>query len=615
MKTIISLDIETVIERLAEDCCVDSETLVYVLCRFRHEGIPFLTKTLPTLAKALVEGLEAGRLLVPTAFASRKRNSPKYFKGLFCQVFHLSTGIIREDASAAAIYNIRQFCEYFYKVAFAFDDDQLLEAEKKYLQTERELSMQTLDFEWTEALRKSFESNYSELACAEPHNVFEHSRPRFGPGSFSGSSSLPWKYWIFKALKTDIVGLTAETFKAFSGYFKSYPSAPEAINIVEEHKTCEVEFVPKDSRGPRTISKEPPFLVKGQMAFFDWFSSGLQKATRGRVQFTDQSVNRLLAKSSSSDRHWATLDLKDASDRVSFVLASRVFERSPALRYFVNNARSTHAKMKVSGDTIPVHKLSGMGSGLTFPIMACLIHLSICTSICLHTGITYRKVKELVYVYGDDVIVPSKWYNFAISGLARSGLLVNKQKSFVRGFFRESCGGDYYRGQDVTPARLRLSSCDLPSASSIKPTYVVGLKTYRAKLVLPFNEGALQLERHCRQLILKGNSSLASYYYKVLERVLGPLPTVYGESPVLGRYEPHAYTDSDKTVKAWKPVTVTQDGPSELLCPYKYLASFLKASRDDTCLDNQERRLEFGEVAVPRSIILRKQLVYGVERR
>ena len=35
------------------------------------------------------------------------------------------------------------------------------------------------------------------------------------------------------------------------------------------------------------------------------------------------------------------------------------------------------------------------------------------------------------------------------------GLLVNKKKSFSKGNFRESCGGDYFMGTDVTPVYMR----------------------------------------------------------------------------------------------------------------------------------------------------------------
>jgi hypothetical protein len=69
-----------------------------------------------------------------------------------------------------------------------------------------------------------------------------------------------------------------------------------------------------------------------------------------------------------------------------------------------------------------------------------------------------------VYVYGDDIIVRSDFADTAIQVLESVGLRVNTNKSFVHSLFRESCGGEYYNGWDVTPVRLRtLPDNDIPS--------------------------------------------------------------------------------------------------------------------------------------------------------
>jgi hypothetical protein len=58
-------------------------------------------------------------------------------------------------------------------------------------------------------------------------------------------------------------------------------------------------------------------------------------------------------------------------------------------------------------------------------------------------------------VYGDDVVVPTAFAADAIEQLETFGLLVNRAKSCVTGFFRESCGVDAYKGHNITPLRLR----------------------------------------------------------------------------------------------------------------------------------------------------------------
>jgi hypothetical protein len=61
-----------------------------------------------------------------------------------------------------------------------------------------------------------------------------------------------------------------------------------------------------------------------------------------------------------------------------------------------------------------------------------------------------------VYVYGDDLILPSRHAKRVIAALHGLGLRVNVKKSFIHGHFRESCGVDAYHGVDATaPCRLK----------------------------------------------------------------------------------------------------------------------------------------------------------------
>jgi hypothetical protein len=47
------------------------------------------------------------------------------------------------------------------------------------------------------------------------------------------------------------------------------------------------------------------------------------------------------------------------------------------------------------------------------------------------------------------------WYRCVTDALSSVGLVVNHDKSFVHGHFRESCGMDAFRGVQVTPIRFR----------------------------------------------------------------------------------------------------------------------------------------------------------------
>lgn len=214
--------------------------------------------------------------------------------------------------------------------------------------------------------------------------------------------------------------------------------------------------VPKDSRGPRLICVHPKELVwiqQGQRRVLE-HAMDTHPMTRGRINFHDQSVNGAIALASSSSREYCTLDLKDASDRISCALVEILFSSENSTRTYdiLAASRATWARL-IDGRRIRLHKFAPMGNAITFPVEA-LVFWSV-----VRAGIqqSYGVICSDVYVFGDDILVPSAYAEGAIRALELVGLIVNKNKSFVKGFFRESCGVDAFKGFDVTPLRLKVS--------------------------------------------------------------------------------------------------------------------------------------------------------------
>jgi hypothetical protein len=97
-----------------------------------------------------------------------------------------------------------------------------------------------------------------------------------------------------------------------------------------------------------------------------------------------------------------------------------------------------------------------MGNGATFSLET-LIFASILDACCGHARYS---------VYGDDLIVPRDNVARVIMALKYVGFIVNTDKSYTDGPFRESCGKDYYRGTDITPFYLRSTAAwDKPYAA------------------------------------------------------------------------------------------------------------------------------------------------------
>jgi hypothetical protein len=60
-----------------------------------------------------------------------------------------------------------------------------------------------------------------------------------------------------------------------------------------------------------------------------------------------------------------------------------------------------------------------------------------------------------VYVYGDDTLVPASVARDVMKLLEACSLKYNKNKCFIDGKFRESCGTDAFKGEIVTPLRVK----------------------------------------------------------------------------------------------------------------------------------------------------------------
>jgi len=153
-----------------------------------------------------------------------------------------------------------------------------------------------------------------------------------------------------------------------------------------------------------------------------------------------QTIHRLRALRASVDGSLATIDLSNASDTISREVVRLVI---PDEWFSLLDAcRSTHTL--VDKTWVRLEKFSSMGNGFTFELETLLF-------ACVLAVACELKVGDDLLVYGDDIIVPCAKYREASAVLSACGFSLNQRKSFSTGFFRESCGGDYYCGQNVRP--------------------------------------------------------------------------------------------------------------------------------------------------------------------
>ncbi len=208
--------------------------------------------------------------------------------------------------------------------------------------------------------------------------------------------------------------------------------------------------VPKKADIDRVACKEPDvnmFIQKG-------LGNQIRKCLlrKAGINLNDQSINWKLARVGSITNELATLDLSSASDSVTREL---VFLMLPVSWFTFLDAVRCHdtAITSFEGDGTVFehsnHMFSSMGNGFTFELESLLFWA------LARTVQHFMKARGSISVYGDDIICPVQMYHELVTVLNFFGFSVNPDKSFSDGPFRESCGGHFYNGSDITPFYIR----------------------------------------------------------------------------------------------------------------------------------------------------------------
>lgn len=202
--------------------------------------------------------------------------------------------------------------------------------------------------------------------------------------------------------------------------------------------------VPKSYKASRIIAMEPVRFN----AFGKAVESVFRRADKlsGNINLENQGINQELACRGSITNDLATLDASHASDLISKSLFMEVFPSE----YVRRVAWCLPEFCNVSGKTRYLQMASTSGHTLTFRHET-IIYLAIArAAVRIYEGLTGEKTNGICWAYGDDVIVPSAAYDVATYVYRRLGLIINDDKSFADGPFRESCGKDYMDGMDVS---------------------------------------------------------------------------------------------------------------------------------------------------------------------
>jgi hypothetical protein len=238
-------------------------------------------------------------------------------------------------------------------------------------------------------------------------------------------------------------------------FFYPYNSALKNYNNSSDY--CLIRAVPKTYKGPRIIAEENTIRQTQMSLYEDDMRYAIDHAkstmgTAGRVLLRDQQRNRELARIASVDGSLATADATAASDSVTAAFVRSIFP--PTYVRDWDALRSTYFEY-IDSKGVPHRKTlylyATMGSRLTFPIESLAFWAIACEAVyqsSLFLGINpdYSQISD----YGDDVIIPSYAYETFRDFAEMCGFIINDEKSYWTGHYRESCGEEYLDGYNLS---------------------------------------------------------------------------------------------------------------------------------------------------------------------
>lgn len=284
---------------------------------------------------------------------------------------------------------------------------------------------------------------------------------------------------------------------------------------IKSSTTAELRFVPKDVTKSRSIAMEPNTFMYHQQGVMKSLLRCMRKTKARRfVNIQDQQRNADLARYGSVTNRIDTIDLSSASDSVHWKLVEGIFPED--VRKYLFGTRTSRVRTP-DGETITVNKFAPMGSALCFPVQ-CLVFTTVVIYAAIQAASSkapgevmdiaspfFRDIDRTIdrlfrvepglrirqrrddaaswytvqgfyepgAVYGDDICVDSSLTQHVTHLLETLGFEVNHSKSFTgASSFRESCGGFFLWGHDVTPLRFQVVRSGETLSSNTIASYI-----------------------------------------------------------------------------------------------------------------------------------------------
>lgn len=471
-------------------------------------GVGFALITMPAFGKHLDQCLSKGRL-TPSGLnnfgALKDSPVPRLFRGLVLRVFDRQ-GNLLPDPDRQAVRYVRQLLGVGKRMRMTCSDIDKRKAVEQMVETDALVAPSNHDWlvEWPEDEEKEIsEQSFADLPVFQPLPLFSLAgldvtgfgefaktypgllqdvqltadiisatlgsfdptkwRNKQGPGAVSDNQKGAYKYdflWWPERLET---AFPYDLF-ALANWSCGSVNAPWGVGGQRE-KAARLIAVPKVLDKPRLIASEPVSHQWCQQTIRSYFYERTRLTLLGGfVDYANQTLSGDLALKASIDGSLSTVDLSEASDRISLPVVERLFRKNSSLLRALRASRS--AFMEIPSDlhksaprVVKLRKYSTMGNATTFPVQSTLFTVLAlaCTMHVDHQKPSIRSIQELrgqVRVFGDDIVIPTRAVRVLLELLPALGLKVNVHKTFCDGNFRESCGVDAFMGVNVAPVRV-----------------------------------------------------------------------------------------------------------------------------------------------------------------
>lgn len=214
--------------------------------------------------------------------------------------------------------------------------------------------------------------------------------------------------------------------------------------VIRRDVPSRVIVVEKNWKGGRVIAAEQTSRQFLQQSIGRTIKACLEK---GGLDLTVNDRHKRFLMSGLE--HLVTVDLSDASDFISMRLAHGLLP--PKWMKLINSTRSPVLDVPGYG-IVKTKTVASMGNGYCFALLSL-----ICAAACCTVTGDYKPYRTWS-VWGDDIIIHSRYYQKLVELLTQWGLVVNYDKTFHPWQpFAETCGMDLWRtdGRNVRPRYLR----------------------------------------------------------------------------------------------------------------------------------------------------------------